>query len=135
MGVTLTVFFDDPFYAGLFERVEDGRLTVAQVVFGAEPSDGEVYAWLTENYFRLRFSPAVEGTREVRIAANSKRRQRQAAKAGEAGIGTRSQQAMQLAREAAKAAREVRTREQREAEEERKFQIRQAKKKARHQGH
>ena len=135
MSVTLTVFFEDPFYIGLFERVEGGRLTVAKVVFGAEPSDGEVYAWLQENFFRVKFSPAIEGAKAIRIAANPKRRQRQAAKAGEAGIGTRSQQAMQLALEAAKAQRQIRTREWREAEEERKFQLRREKKKAKHLGH
>jgi hypothetical protein len=135
MSVTLTVFFEDPFYIGLFERVEGGRLTVAKVVFGAEPSDGEVYGWLQENFFRMKFSPAVEGAKVIRIAANPKRRQRQAAKAGETGIGTRSQQAMQLALEAAKAQRQIRTREWREAEEERKFQLRREKKKAKHLGH
>lgn len=135
MGVTLTVFFDDPFFAGLFERVEGGRLTVAKVVFGAEPSDGEVYAWLMENYYRLRFSPAIDGVKEVRIAANPKRRQRQAAQSGAAGIGTRSQQALQLAREAAREARVVHTRAQREAEEERRYLLRVKKKKARHRGH
>ena len=135
MGVALAVFFDEPFYIGLFERVEDGRLTVAKVVFGAEPSDVEVYAWLKENYFLLRFSPAIDGVKEIRAAANPKRRQRQAAKAGFTGIGTRSQQAMQLAREDAKEARAVRSREQREAEEERRFLLRTEKKKAKHRGH
>lgn len=135
MGVTLTVFFDDPFYAGLFERIEDGKLSVAKVVFGAEPSDGEVYAWLTEHYRHLRFSPAVAGAKEVRIAANPKRRQRQAAQIGATGIGTRSQQALKLAREEAKAVRAVRTKAQREAEEERRFLLRTEKKKAKHRGH
>ncbi len=135
MSVTLSVFFDEPFYIGLFERIGGGKLTVAKVVFGAEPSDGEVYQWVLENYFLLRFSPAIDGVKEVCIAANPKRRQRQAAQAGSATIGTRSQQAMQLAREEAKEARAVRSKAQREAEEERRFLLRTEKKKARHRGH
>ena len=38
----LTVFFEDPFWIGIFERIEDGRLSVAKVTFGAEPKDYEV---------------------------------------------------------------------------------------------
>ena len=38
----LTVFFEDPFGVGIFERIEDGRLSVAKVTFGAEPKDYEV---------------------------------------------------------------------------------------------
>ena len=38
----LTVFFEDPFWVGIFERIEDGRLSVAKVTFGAEPKDYEV---------------------------------------------------------------------------------------------
>ena len=38
MRVTLTVFFEDPFYVGIVERVDDqNRLTVARQVFGAAP--------------------------------------------------------------------------------------------------
>ena len=38
----LTVFFEDPFWVGVFERIEDGRLSVSKVTFGAEPKDYEV---------------------------------------------------------------------------------------------
>ena len=45
MGETvgkLSVFFDEPFWVGVFERIEDGKLSVAKVTFGAEPKDYEV---------------------------------------------------------------------------------------------
>ena len=35
---TLTVYHDSQFWVGTFERVEDGKLSVCRVVFGAEPS-------------------------------------------------------------------------------------------------
>ena len=30
----LTVFFEEPFWVGIFERIEDGKLSVAKVTFG-----------------------------------------------------------------------------------------------------
>ena len=35
----LTVYFEDPFWVGVFERVEEGKLSVCKVTFGAEPKD------------------------------------------------------------------------------------------------
>ena len=37
MEAKLTVYFEDPFWVGVFERVEDGKLSVCKVTFGAEP--------------------------------------------------------------------------------------------------
>ena len=39
MGVTLTVYFDDPFWVGVFERMDGGKLSACKVTFGAEPKD------------------------------------------------------------------------------------------------
>ena len=63
MGETvgkLSVFFDEPFWVGVFERIEDGKLSVAKVTFGAEPKDYEVYDFVLKHYYNLQFSPAVE---------------------------------------------------------------------------
>ena len=32
----LMVFFEDPFWVGVFERVSDGKLAVCKVTFGAD---------------------------------------------------------------------------------------------------
>ena len=40
---TLTVFFEEPFWVGVFERVSGGKLSVCKVTFGAEPKDYETY--------------------------------------------------------------------------------------------
>ena len=45
----LTVFFDDPFWVGVFERIEENKLSVCRVVFGAEPKDYEVYDFILKN--------------------------------------------------------------------------------------
>lgn len=56
---TLTVFFDEPFWVGVFERQSKGTLSVCKVTFGAEPKDYEIYDFILKNYYQLRFSPAV----------------------------------------------------------------------------
>ena len=38
----LTVYFEEPFWVGVFERIESGKLSVAKVTFGAEPKDYEI---------------------------------------------------------------------------------------------
>ena len=32
----LTVYFEDPFWVGVFERIEDGKLSVAKVNIGVQ---------------------------------------------------------------------------------------------------
>ena len=72
----LTVFFEAPFWVGVFERFEGGTLSVCKITFGAEPKDYGVLSYVLKNYARLRFSPAVAAA--VRQdAANPKRIQRE----------------------------------------------------------
>jgi len=53
MQVKLTVFFEDPFWVGVFELLDQGEYEAARVVFGAEPKDYEIYAYISEHYFEL----------------------------------------------------------------------------------
>ncbi|MGL5437311.1 MAG: YjdF family protein [Lachnospiraceae bacterium] len=133
-AVTLQVYFEDPFWIGVVERVADGRLSAAKVTFGPEPRDYEVMGFFLKNYDRLRFSPAVE-TAVKEMHKNPKRIQREArSQTGTAGIGTKSQQALKLQQEEMKTERKVRSREQKEAEAERKFLLKQQKKKEKKRG-
>lgn len=80
----LTVFFEGPFWVGIFERMSEGRLSVCKVTFGAEPKDGEVLEFILGHYHELKFSPAVEaGVRQT--AENPKRRQRSVGKPKSSG--------------------------------------------------
>ena len=95
----LTVYFEEPFWVGVFERIEDGKLSVAKVIFGAEPKDYEVQEYIQQYYFSLKFSPVVE-TVVKDIKRNPKRMQREVKKQMlEIGIGTKSQQALKLQEE------------------------------------
>lgn len=134
MEAKLTVYFGDPFWIGVFERIEGGKLSVCKVTFGAEPKDYEVWEFVLKHYYELKFSPTVE-TVIKRTADNPKRRQRNARKQLEhTGIGTKSQQALQMQLEQNKQERKVRSREQKLAEEERLFALKQQKKKEKHRG-
>ena len=55
----LTVFFEEPFWVGVFERYEDGKLSVAKVTFGSEPKDYDINKFILGHYYSLQFSPAV----------------------------------------------------------------------------
>ena len=130
----LTVFFEEPFWVGVFERVSDGKLSVCKVTFGAEPKDYEVYDFVLKNYYRLRFSPVV-ATDVKEAGPNPKRLQREVRKQMQnTGIGTKSQQALKLQQEQLKIERKIVNREQREAEKQRQFELKQQKRKEKHNG-
>lgn len=131
----LTVFFEEPFWVGVFEITENGKLTAAKMTFGAEPKDGEVFEFILKHYYKLKFSPAVE-IKTKRTADNPKRRQRQAQKQLAVHVtGTKSQQALKLMQEAMKTERKQMTKQQREAEKQRQFEFRQQKRREKHKGH
>lgn len=131
----LTVFFEEPFWVGVFERIFDGKLSACKVTFGAEPKDYEVYDFILRRYNGLKFSPAVE-TEVKQAADNPKRRQRNAKKlVHSTGIGTKSQQALQLQREEVKTERRQISRAQKEAEKQQQFNLKQQKRKEKHRGH
>lgn len=131
----LTVFFEKPFWVGVFERCEDGKLSVDKVTFGSEPKDYDVYQFILKHYYSLQFSPAV-ATVVKEQKKNPKRMQRDVRKQmQENGIGTKSQQALKMQQEQNKQQRKAKSREQKLAETERMFELKQQKKKEKHRGH
>lgn len=131
----LTVFFEKPFWVGVFERIEDGELSVAKVTFGMEPKDYDVKEFISKKYYGLQFSPAV-ATVVTEKKVNPKRMQRDAKKqVQEIGIGTKSQQALKLQQEQNKQERKLKSREKKEADDLRLFELKQQKKKEKHKGH
>ena len=130
----LTIFFEKPFWIGIFERIENGSLSVAKVIFGAEPKDYEVYDFVLNHYYELRFSPSVSGAVSEK-PRNPKRVQRELKKQlSNIGIGTKSQQALKLQQEQVKTERKQHSRELKEVESQRQYELRQQKKKEKHRG-
>lgn len=131
----LTVYFEEPFWVGVFERIEAGKLSVAKVTFGAEPKDYEVQEYIQKHYDSLKFSPAVD-TVVKDIKRNPKMMQREAKRQMQkTGIGTKSQQALKLQQEQYKQKRKIRSKEKKEAEKLRMFELKQQKKREKHKGH
>ena len=132
----LTVFFEEPFWVGIYERECDGKYEVCKITFGAEPKDYEVYAFILKNYGNLRFSPSLDASAIYEKRINPKRMQRKINKQLQnTGIGTKAQQALKLQQEQGKFERKVHSREQMDAEKEHQFALRQEKRKEKHRGH
>ena len=131
----LQVFYDNPFWVGVFELAQEGKMRACKVTFGAEPKDYEVLEFILKNYDKLQFSSCVDSVVEEKERINPKRLRREVKKQIQnVGIGTKSQQALKLQREEGKQERKKCSREQKEAEQEFQFELKQQKRKAKHRG-
>lgn len=132
----LTVFFEEPFWVGIYERECNRKYEVCKITFGTEPKDYEVFDFMLKNYGKLRFSPSLKASTIDEKRINPKRMQREINRQLQnMGVGTKAQQALKLQQEQGKLERKVNSREQREAEQEHQFLLRQKKRKEKHRGH
>lgn len=129
-----TVYFQPPFWVGLAERWDSGGYQVCRVVFGAEPTDPEVYQWLEREWRHLQFTPP-QAAAPPRQTANPKRLQRQARQALETGPGTKAQQALARQRQEQALQRRQQRREGKQERQERRFRLKQEKKREKRRGH
>lgn len=130
----LTVYFEDPFWVGIYERQSESRYELCKITFGAEPKDCEVYDFILKHWSQLTFSPSIESKMCKEQKINPKRMQRNIRKELQQGIGTKAQQALKLQQEQRKQARKSSAKENREQEAMRRFTLRQEKRKAKHRG-
>lgn len=136
ISIKLTVFFEDIFWVGVFEKVSFNKYEVSKVVFGAEPKDYEVYDSILRHFYDLKFSNSLSIDEPKDKKTNPKRLQREIKKQTKTnGIGTKAQLAMKLQYEQNKTERRKNMREKDEEGKERKFQLHQRKKKEKHKGH
>jgi hypothetical protein len=137
MSLTLSVFFDDPFWIGLFTLADENTVKHARVVFGKEPTDAELYEYFISNYHRLEFFDS-DGTEYTRaLAKNPKRRQREINKEIRNRIDTKkSYDAIKLSiQQSKKQEKRKKNRLKREEKEEHVFDAKRGKHKAKHRGH
>jgi hypothetical protein len=138
---TMTVFFDDPFWVAVLEMRDRDRVRATRHVFGAEPTDAELYQFLLRHgvalLARAERSAAVDGDRSVSVAVrNPKRLARDAARAAQlARPSTAAQEAVRKEVELRKRASAEHSREDREAHAEHRRDVRRAKSRARQRGH
>ena len=137
MDVTarLTVFFEDPFWVGVYERRAGPLLEAAKVTFVKEPTDGQVYEFFLSHFSRLRFGAVLAPQSQPQRRPNPKRMQREAARALLShGVGTKAQQAVSAQREEAGRLRQALRRDRALEEKERRFALRTQKRKEKHRG-
>ena len=53
--VQATIFFEKRFWVGVFERTDKEGYAVARHIFGAEPSDPEIYEFVLNHFVELKF--------------------------------------------------------------------------------
>jgi hypothetical protein len=104
-----TIYFDDPYWVGIFELTVDGCYSIARVVFGAEPTDAQILEYLSKNYpNQVRFATSSETQiQKLKDHINPKRKQREAAQLlARNGGSTKAQEALQQAHESRKQERQ-----------------------------
>lgn len=134
ISMTLTVYFEEGFWHGLFEQEHAQFYRVCRVTFGAEPSMQELLDFLNRYYHRLQFSPSIK-VREKTKSVSPKRLQRQAKKEQMASRSSKSQEALQLQFKDQKKIAQVKRKQQKELAKQRKFELKQQKRLEKHKGH
>lgn len=136
ISTTLTVFFDGQFWIGVAERRSGGRIEACRMVFGAEPTNEEIYQLVLKKWAALSFSSAVEDVETQRRVGNPKRRQRAAAReAARARPSTKAQEALAKEQEARKDARRALQAARRQTDKQEQYKQKQAKRRRKRKGH
>ncbi|MBY9077709.1 YjdF family protein [Paenibacillus sp. HN-1] len=132
----LTVFYEAPFWVGIVELEEDGRIRAGRHIFGAEPSSQEIWEFVLSGLERVMDGLSCEVQAERRpLAGNPKRRAREAARESRGkGAGSASHEAVRLELEKHKRESSRQSRECREALAEHKRELARQKAKNRHRG-
>ena len=132
--IKLTVYFANPFWVGVAERIAGGHLSATKITFGAEPKDYEIAGFIQRHFYELRFSQSVpterrEAKKNPKTAQRDAKRQMQ-----QVGIGTKSQQVLKLQHEEKRLEGRKKNREEKQAKAERLFLLKQQKRKEKHRG-
>jgi hypothetical protein len=131
-----TVYFDPPFWVGIFEKFENNRCQAARQVFGSEPTEPELIRFALENYASLKFSQPALIDSENDKPANYKRRMREIR--GQMLAPEKSTKAQQIIRqeyELTTNLRKYENRKDRIEEQKKKYMLRKAKQAEKHRGH
>lgn len=134
-SVTLSVFHDGQFFTALFERHDELGFSAARTLFAVKPSDSEILELILKSYGTLQYSLPEEDKRVKSLAANPKRRQREAARAAQTvTLSTNAQAALKAQHEQMKAELKACGVQRRNQEADEKFALKQLKRKQKHRG-
>ena len=133
----MTVYFEGQFWVGVYQRKTEKELEAAKIIFGAEPKDYDVYSYILKNWHKIRFSNAILiDHKHLPGKINPKRMQRTISKqiAAPKPVSTKAQEALKFEHEKKALERKSSQKLKSEIEKERKFELRQSKKKEKHKG-
>lgn len=136
--INLTVLFNEPFWIGIFEIIENDEYKVCKVTFGPEPKAEETYELILHNFYSLNFSNPISSQEKniIEKRQNPKRLQKKIQKEiNTHEIGTKAQIAIKIQHEQLKVEHKKKSKEQKEQEEQRKLYLKKKKKLEKHKGH
>lgn len=138
--IKVTVLLENSFWVGIFERTDEKNYSVARNIFGKEPTDAALYAFISHHYHELKFTVPQDFTLVIK-RMNPKRMQREVrkemekAKKQERPKESIAQETLRLELEKNKKIKKVQSKFAKETEEAKKFALNQAKRKQKHRGH
>lgn len=138
-NIKATIFFDKRYWVGTFERTDRQGYAIARHIFGAEPSDPEVYEFVLAHYQELKFGEPKEFTLEIK-RMNPKRVQREVRREMErmketTKPSTFAQDYMREELEKKKLQKKQLSSAEKQARKDEQFAVRQKKRKEKHKGH
>lgn len=137
--IKATIFFEKRFWVGTFERTDREGYTVARHIFGAEPSDPEIYEFVLKDFQNLKFGEAKEIHIQIQ-RMNPKRVQREVRREMErmketTRLSTLAQDYMREELEKKKKEKKSISSAEKQAYKDQQFSIKQQKRKEKHRGH
>jgi hypothetical protein len=133
------IFLEKGFWVGTFERTDKEGYAIAKHVFGAEPSDPEVYEFVMNHYHELKFGELKAVAIQIK-RVNPKRAQREVRREMERikqlkKPSTFAQDYMREEIEKKKQEKKNISSAAKQARKNEQFAIKQQKKKEKHRGH
>ncbi|OHD14788.1 MAG: hypothetical protein A2086_13900 [Spirochaetes bacterium GWD1_27_9] len=127
------IYFENPFWVGILETIEDEKLKVARFVFGSEPTEPEIYNFTVEYFGKLKLSDGIEFDKRKSKISNPRKLAKKEQQ--NKGIGTKAQNAVKKMQEDRKIENKKISKAHKLEIEENKFLLKQLKKKEKHKGH
>lgn len=135
ISLQLIVYFENPFWVGVFETIENQNLQVSRIVFGKEPMNEDILQMIYHQYHQLKQSPHV-AVKVKQKQISPKRLQRDVKKQMQKHVlSTKSQIALKMQYEVSKQEHIQQKKERLEKEKQLRFDLKQQKRKEKHRGH
>lgn len=137
--IQVVVCLENNIWVAIFERNDAGKYAVARQIFGSEPTDPELHNFITEHYQLLKFTEPKYFNLTVK-RKNPKRMKREVKKVMQKTKNqkiktTRAQEILKLDLETKKKAKLKTSKSAKEQKIQKKFLLKQAKKKKKQRGY